>query len=182
MPKFYTGQGDTGETSLFGCPQKVSKTNPKIEALGAVDELNSYLGVCKSLAADENVKKALLGAQENLFIIQAELAGAEKRLDEAKLKSLEKTIDELGEFVGPITKFTIAGGEPLSAHLDYARAVCRKAERFTAELQEEAKPPLGGLAPKWLALAYLNRLSSLLFVLARYTNKKAGVSEDHPAY
>ena len=174
MPKFYTGQGDTGETSLFGCPQKVSKTNPKIEALGAVDELNSYLGVCKSLAADENVKKALLGAQENLFIIQAELGGAENMtLSEDKIKKLEQTIDEFGGFVGQITKFTIPGGNQLSARLDFARAMARLTERRAWTAKEKLNPA---------ALAYLNRLSSLLFVLARYVNKKTNAPEDHPSY
>lgn len=173
--KFYTGQGDKGETTLSWPPKKVSKTDARIEALGALDELNSYLGVCKSLAEDEKMKNALREAQENLFIIQAQLGGADKKLDEAKIKKLERTIDELGDFVGEIKHFTIAGGEPLSAHLDYARALARRTERRAAALIEVellSQP----------ASAYLNRLSSLLFVLARYANKKAGVVEDHPAY
>lgn len=175
--KFYTGQGDKGETTLRGLAQKVSKTDQRIEALGALDELNSYLGVCKSQANDEKVENALHQAQENLFIIQAQLGNLGTsdvhRTSDVQILKLEKTIDEFGEFVGPITKFTIAGGEPLSAQLDYARAICRRAERANLAV----KPPLGGSAAK-----YLNRLSSLLFVLARYANKKAGVFEDHPAY
>ena len=172
--KFYTGQGDGGQSMLFGSGAKISKTDPRFEALGALDELNSYIGVCKSPAEENKVKNALKDAQENLFIIQAELGGAKNiTLGENKMNELEKTIDELGEFVGPITKFTIPGGNPLSARLDYARALARKAERRTASVKEKISPA---------ALAYLNRLSSLLFVLARYVNKKTNTPEDHPRY
>lgn len=174
--KYYTGQGDKGETTLSWPPQKVSKTDARIEALGALDELNSYLGVCKSQAKNEKVKNALHQAQENLFIIQAQLGGANKKFEGVKMQELEHAIDNLGNFIGEIKHFTIAGGEPLSAQLDYVRAVCRRAERAVLKMSG-TKFLLGNLVPK-----YLNRLSSLLFVLARYVNKKAGVSEDHPAY
>ena len=172
--KFYTGLGDKGTSTLLGQNKRISKNDLRFEALGASDELNSYLGICGALAKDKQIKSALLEAQENLFIIQAELGGAKNvELGENKLKDLEKMIDELGKFVGPITKFTISGGNLLSAHLDYARALARRAERSVWA----AKPPLGGLAAK-----YLNRLSSFLFVLARYVNKKAKLKESHPSY
>ncbi|QQG42758.1 MAG: cob(I)yrinic acid a,c-diamide adenosyltransferase [Candidatus Giovannonibacteria bacterium] len=172
--KFYTGQGDKGESAILGESCKIPKTEPVFDALGALDELNSYLGVCRALAKDEKVTSALLEAQENLFTIQAELGGAENiALGEEKIKALEKTIDEFGGFVGPITKFTIPGGDFLSACLDFARAMARLAERRAWAAKEKLSAA---------ALAYLNRLSSLLFVLARYANKKAGVSENHPRY
>ena len=136
--------------------------------------MNFYLGVCGVLAKDEKVASALRGAQENLFTIQAELGGAKNiALGEEKIKALEKTIDEFGDFVGPITKFTIPGGDSLSARLDFARAMARLAERRACAGKERLSAA---------ALAYLNRLSSLLFALARYVNKKAGVSENHPRY
>ncbi|MDP3934826.1 MAG: cob(I)yrinic acid a,c-diamide adenosyltransferase [Candidatus Giovannonibacteria bacterium] len=175
--KFYTGQGDGGQSTLFGSGAKISKTDPRFEALGALDELNSYLGVCKSLAEEEKVKNILKTTQENLFIIQAEIGSPNAKkvstLSESKLKDLEKTIDEFGNFVGEIRQFTVAGGLPLSAHFDFARALARKAERRAAALKNQISPT---------ALAYLNRLSSLLFVLARYVNKKTNTPEDHPSY
>jgi len=158
--RFYTGQGDNGQTALFGSGDRIPKTDPRFEALGALDELNSYLGVCKSLADGDNIKSALENAQENLFIIQAELGGAKNMaLAEDKTKNLEKTIDEFGGFVGQITKFTIPGGNPLSARLDYARALARKAERRVASVKEKISPA---------SLAYVN--------------KKTGVAEVHPRY
>src|SRR3989344_7705713 len=172
--KFYTGKGDKGASNLFGCGESISKTDPRFEALGAVDELNSYLGICRSLTEEEKIISALREAQENLFIIQAELGGAKNMMvGEEKIQKLEKIIDEFGNIVGPITKFTIPGGDPLSARLDFGRALARRAERRAAALKNKISPA---------ALAYLNRLSSLLFVLARYANKKAGAPEDHPSY
>ena len=172
--KFYTGQGDKGESIVLSSTGKISKTDAIFEALGALDELNSHLGVCRTLAKEEEIKNALLGAQENLFIIQAELGGAENMtLSEDKIKKLEQTIDEFGGFVGQITKFTIPGGNQLSARLDFARAMARLTERRAWTAKEKLTPA---------ARAYLNRLSSLLFVLARYVNKKTNAPEDHPSY
>lgn len=171
--KFYTGQGDNGESAILGQSEKISKTDAVFEVLGALDELNSYLGVCRSLTEDKKIASALKETQENLFIIQAELGGAKIAFAENKIKELEKTIDEFSEFVGPITKFTIPGGDLLSARLDYARALARKAERRAASVREKISPA---------SLGYLNRLSSLLFVLARYVNKKTGATEEHPSY
>src|SRR3989344_844479 len=141
--KFYTGQGDKGESIVLSSTGKISKTDAIFEALGALDELNSYLGVCRTLAKEEEIKK------------------------------LEQTIDEFGGFVGQITKFTIPGGNQLSARLDFARAMARLTERRAWTAKEKLNPA---------ALAYLNRLSSLLFVLARYVNKKTNAPEDHPSY
>ncbi len=175
--KFYTGKGDSGQTALFGSGDRMPKTGPIFEALGALDELNSYLGVCKALAEEDKIKNALKNAQENLFIIQAEIGGAKNIvLGEDKTKKLEKLIDEFGGFVGQITKFAIPGGNPLSAHLDFGRAFARRTERRVLKIQG-TEFPLGNSVPK-----YLNRLSSLLFVLARYANKKTNTPEDHPNY
>lgn len=171
--KFYTRQGDKGESAILGEKSKIAKTGAIFEALGALDELNSYLGVCRASSKDEKISAAIKGAQENLFIIQAGLGGAKMLFSENKIKALEQIIDEFSEFVGPITKFTVPGADLASARLDYARAMARLAERRAWAAKEKLSPA---------ALAYLNRLSSLLFVLARYASKKAGWSEDHPKY
>ncbi len=175
--KFYSGKGDHGTTTLFGCPKRFSKSGPRYEALGAVDELNSYLGICKSLSKEKLLKSALRNSQECLFIIQAELGSGDRKkikiLNKEKLTELEKTVNYFGNKIGVITKFTLSGGTPLSAHLDYTRALARKTERKCVATKNILSKD---------ALAYLNRLSSLFFVLARYTNKKAGILEDHPAY
>ncbi|MDP2668501.1 MAG: cob(I)yrinic acid a,c-diamide adenosyltransferase [bacterium] len=172
--KFYSGKGDKGTTTLFGSGKRIPKTNKIFETLGALDELNSYLGVCVSLARDKKVKKILIEVQENLFILQAELGGAKvKPLGQEKLELLEKTTDNFGDKVGIITKFTLPGGSPLSAYLDYARTLARRAERIYLMVSPSSTNR---------AAAYLNRLSSLLFVLARYSNKKTGIKENNPSY
>lgn len=185
--KFYTGQGDKGTSTLLGLAKRIPKNDRRFRALGAVDELNSYLGICRALSKDKAVSKALLETQENLFIIQAKLGSLRNVPNQAlnitddKIKELEKTIDKFSEMVGIITKFSIPGGSPLSAHLDYARAVCRRTERVVADL-DVRRLNRRRTSQNWPALAYLNRLSSLLFVLARYANKKAGASEKNPSY
>ncbi len=185
--RFYSGKGDGGTTTLFGSGRRVPKTGKVFEALGALDELNSYLGICASLARDKKIKKALAEVQENLFILQAEVGNSRtpgvQKLSEAKLKLLEKTTDEFGGAVGIITKFTLPGGTLLSAHLDYARALARKAERAYLAANLDTGCPSGhSVSRNSAGAAFLNRLSSLLFVLARYANKKAGKKEKNPKY
>ncbi len=174
--RFYSGKGDSGTTTLFGSGKRISKTNTLFEALGALDELNSYLGICSSLARGKKIKEVLSEVQENLFILQAELGGAKniKPLGKEKLAKLETDTDRFSAPIGVIIKFTLSGGTLLSAHLDYARTLARKAERAYLA----SGTPSGGST----AVAYLNRLSSLLFVLARYANKKSGISENNPKY
>ncbi|KKT40809.1 MAG: ATP-cobalamin adenosyltransferase [Parcubacteria group bacterium GW2011_GWA2_44_13] len=180
--KYYSGKGDKGTSTLFGSGKRFSKTGKVFEALGALDELNSYLGICRSLALDKKVKNALETIQENLFIIQAEVGSSGRPTSTwmsdvqvikiAKLKELEKTTNKFGDAAGIITKFTLSGGSLLSAHLDYARTLARRVER--------AYLAVGQLSDA--NIAYLNRLSSLLFILARYTNKKARKKEKNPKY
>ncbi|OGF82136.1 ATP:cob(I)alamin adenosyltransferase [Candidatus Giovannonibacteria bacterium RIFCSPLOWO2_01_FULL_44_16] len=180
--RFYSGKGDKGTTTLYGSGKRALKTGKVFELLGTLDELNSYLGICKSLARDKKIKNALETIQENLFIIQADVGSSghptSKQMSDVqamkteKILGLEKTIDKFGEALGIITKFTLSGDSALSAHLDYARTLARSAERAY----------LASRTPNGYALAYLNRLSSLLFVLARYVNKKAGKKERNPKY
>ena len=178
----YTRRGDGGETGTFGCDQKISKSSPFAEALGAVDEINSLLGLVKVKAATEpEIVKSLERAQQNLFIIQAELAGAKQTIKAEALGALEKVIDEIERELPPITSFFVAGGTELATLLDYARTVARRAERRAWLAEVEAKA-VGGQSLGQFSLAYLNRLSSLLYALARRANHKADIKEQAPRY
>jgi cob(I)alamin adenosyltransferase len=178
--KFYSGKGDKGTTTLFGSGKRRPKTDKIFGALGVLDELNSYLGVCLSLSNNYKITVVLEDIQQNLFILQAEIGGAKiESLKQNKLKLLEKATDEFGIDVGVITNFTLSGGTPLSAHLDYARTIARRVERQLCDL--DTRCPSGHRVSA-ISYAYLNRLSSLLFVLARYENKIAGIREKNPKY
>ncbi len=180
----YTGKGDGGTTTIFGCKQRISKNSSRVEALGALDELNSLLGISKVLSRKcdwkiegETPEQMMESIQQNLFIIQAELAGAEKTLTEEKLRKAEKIIGAIEKEIPPLTSFSISGGTELSASFDYARAVSRRAERRVILAIEEEQVTMGKFSR-----AYLNRLSSLLFALARVSNTKSGISEKKPSY
>ena len=178
----YTGMGDDGKTKLFGCDQqRISKSSEIPEALGALDELNALLGVAKMRASDERIAGALREAQEALFIIQAQTAGADKRLATDARALLETEIARIEAEIPPVSGFSIAGGTELSALLDYARAVARRAERRVVAARDILdKSDLSKVSDE--TLAYLNRLSSLLFALARLANHHAGVAEESPRY
>lgn len=180
----YTGKGDKGMTTVFRCDQRMSKSSAIAEALGALDETNSFLGLCK--IHEEAISFKLLAVsfleiinmvQQNLFIIQAELAGARKSVAGSKIKEIEKMIDEIEKELPPIKTFFISGGTELSALFDVARTIARRAERRVVEVSEEGKIKIGAYS-----LAYLNRLSSLLYALARLTNHKSGITEQAPNY
>lgn len=197
----YTGKGDGGTTKVFGCDQqRISKASELPEALGALDELNSFLGLAKVHAAsslqvvwwgviygkenhvipgtpNHTCAMVLKDVQETLFIIQAETAGAEKRIDKARVERIEVITNAIEKEIPPIKSFSIAGGTELSAMLDVARTLARRAER---RLVAVADTGTRALSPD--TKAYMNRLSSLLFALARFANHKAGVSEENPHY
>jgi cob(I)alamin adenosyltransferase len=171
--KIYTKTGDRGTTSLLG-GKRVSKTDPRICALGDLDELNAWLGVLKtlpksrllrrpstSLRVPRNDKNILEQTQNDIFLICAEIADARpskaQRISEKNVKVLEKHIDELEKKLPPLRKFVIPGENPFSAYAHLARTVCRRAERTIVAL----KPKNVNIIP------YLNRLSDLLFILAR---------------
>lgn len=176
----YTRTGDIGTTMLFGLG-RVPKDHPRVEAYGTVDELNSTLGVALTfLPARGAIAKALVGMQNELFNIGSELASgtegkaAEKaRLfvhAEAKIATLERMIDEYDARVPPLRTFILPSGTQAGATLHLCRTVCRRAEREVVRLShaEAVNPDI---------LGYLNRLSDLLFALARYVNKAAGRPE-----
>ena len=174
----FTGKGDQGTTTAFGCnQQRISKSSELPEALGSLDELNAFLGFAKMRSTESRIANALRDAQEKLFIIQAEVGGADKRLGEGAVKDVEKTVNDIEKEIPKLKGFSIAGGTELSALLDVARTLARRAERRVIAVKELR---LRELAPE--TLAYLNRLSSLLFALARLANHLAGVAEETPRY
>ena len=175
----YTGKGDTGTTTAFGCDQqRISKSSELPEALGALDEVQSFIGFVKLRATgNDRITTILHAVQETLFIIQSEIAGADKHVEKGTVAEVEKIIQDIEKEIPKLTGFSIAGGTELSALLDVARTLARRAERRvigaldanTCHVTNETR-------------AYLNRLSSLLFALARLANHLAGVAEENPQY
>jgi cob(I)alamin adenosyltransferase len=175
----YTGAGDDGKTKLFDCDQwKISKSSEIPEALGALDELNAFLGFVKVHAADSpRIALAIRETQENLFIVQAEIAGANKEIEKSAVKNIEDLINEIEKEISPIKNFSIAGGTELSALLDVARTLARRAERRVIAVHEMNTRKISDET-----MAYMNRLSSLLFALARLANHQTDIEEESPHY
>ena len=175
----YTGKGDGGTTKVFGCDQqRISKSSELPEALGALDELNAFLGFVRMRAANESrIAGILREVQETLFIIQAEVAGADKRVTREKVETIETIINDIEKEIPPLKGFSIAGGTELSALLDVARTVARRAERRLVAVVDTHQREITGETK-----AYMNRLSSLLFALARLANHIALVKEETPHY
>lgn len=176
--KIYTKTGDDGATGLFG-GDRVPKTDARVRAYGEVDELNAVLGLARSaLPAGDGMADVLQSIQSELFDVGAELATTPSRaakgdvplIAEADVQRLERTIDAYEERLAPLASFILPGGSAAAAQLHVARTVCRRAER--------AVVALGGEGPvRGEVLRYLNRLSDLLFVLAREANRAAGVDD-----
>jgi cob(I)alamin adenosyltransferase len=175
--KIYTRTGDTGDTSLFG-GERVSKAESRVDAYGEVDELNAWLGLTRSATADAQLSSMIERLQRDLFAVGARLADPGRRIAERVTKAaigpedvtrLEEWIDQLESGLPPLRHFILAGGVPSGASLHVARAVCRRAERAVVSLGADAVDPE--------ILVYLNRLSDLLFVMARAANHRAGLPE-----
>jgi cob(I)alamin adenosyltransferase len=173
--KLYTRTGDAGETSLFG-GTRARKDDPRVDAYGEVDELNAWLGLART-SIDPELATELQQLQRDLFALGAQLADpADKiaaRVTKAALVDndvarLERLIDKMEDELPPLRRFILAGGAPAGAALHVARTVCRRAERRIVSLDPPVDPVL---------LRYVNRLSDLLFVLARVANHRAGVPE-----
>jgi cob(I)alamin adenosyltransferase len=174
--KIYTRTGDFGETSLVG-GSRVRKDDPRVAAYGEVDELNACLGFARALGLDADIDADVLRLQRDLFALGAQLADPSERLGAKVVKAvvgdgdvsrLEEMIDRLEASLPPLRHFILAGGSRSGAALHLARTVCRRAERRMVALQPPVDPVL---------LRYVNRLSDLLFVLARVVNQRAGASE-----
>ncbi len=185
----YTGKGDKGTTKVLDSKERFSKGSDMAEALGSLDELNSFLGLCRFKARqiqnrevvlgkkEERISEILREVQENLFMIQAQVAGADKKITKTKLTKIEKIINLIEKEIPPIKSFSIAGGTELSALLDVARTIARHTERRVVTIKELGLRKLSGHT-----LPYLNRLSSLLFALARLSNHRSGIKEETPSY
>jgi cob(I)alamin adenosyltransferase len=177
--KIYTRTGDAGDTGLFG-GGRVPKDDPRVEAYGDVDELNAVIGVARAIEVMPRIDEVLVPVQRDLFAIGALLATPDRekmaqhlqkaRIDEQRIAELEQAIDDADAELEPLRAFVLPGGSPKAAALHVARTVCRRAERRIVSLQHVVElPPL--------AVIYLNRLSDLLFTLARLANKRAGAGE-----
>ena len=169
--KIYTRTGDRGETSLFG-GARVPKNDPRIDAYGTIDELNSQLGVALAIEADDQ----LLAVQRDLFEIGAHLASPGTSrfagIEPSRIEELERGIDAMEAELAPLRSFILPGGTLAAAQLHVARTICRRAERLVVALHDDDRATQS-------SIAYLNRLSDYLFVAARYANRNAGV-EDVP--
>ena len=174
--KIYTRTGDAGETSLFD-GTRVSKGDPRVDAYGEVDELNACLGLARASCADPEIDTVLVRIQRDLFALGAGLADPAGKIaarvekavvTDADVERIEQLIDRLDPELPPLRRFILAGGAPAGAILHVARAVCRRAERRIVAIAPPVQPVL---------LRYINRLSDLLFVLARVVNGRAGIPE-----
>jgi cob(I)alamin adenosyltransferase len=178
--KIYTRTGDDGTTGVLG-RERLSKSDPRIEAYGSVDELNAVLGVARA-HADSATASELEAIQRRLFQVGAELATTDEgvlaklsRIQEDAVEDLEALIDRIEADLTPLKSFILPAGSLFAAHLHVARAVCRRAERRVVALMRATS-----IEPR--IARYLNRLADLLFVMARAGNRRAGVAdvEWHP--
>jgi cob(I)alamin adenosyltransferase len=174
--KIYTKTGDAGETSLFD-NTRVSKADQRVDAYGEVDELNACLGVARAAGVDAEMAALIERLQKNLFALGARLADPSARISarvtkaaigDADIAVLEETIDRLESELPPLRAFILPGGSPAGAALHLARTVCRRAERRAVALGGEVEP---------VVVTYLNRLSDLLFVMARAVNHRSAAPE-----
>lgn len=177
--KIYTKTGDAGDTGLFG-GGRVPKDDPRVEAYGDVDELNAVLGVARSVEVMARIDEVLVPIQRDLFSIGALLATPDRekmqqhltkaRISDQRIAELEHAIDDCDREMEPLKAFVIPGGTQKAAALHVARTVCRRAERRVIHLQRDVEIPQ-------IVIVYLNRLSDLLFTLARLANIRAGAGE-----
>lgn len=175
----YTRKGDTGSSGLFRTKERLPKDHPIYEALGTLDELGAFLGLCRArvrtLKCDHDpidAEQILLYMQECLFVVQAEIAGGDRSLTSSNVTVLEQTIDRLEDLIEPPHSFVISGTTEASALYDYARTIARRAERAAIAAKRSAPA----------TRAYLNRLSSLLYVLARHAAYCETGEELQPSY
>jgi cob(I)alamin adenosyltransferase len=177
--KIYTKTGDAGDTGLFG-GGRVPKSHPRVAAYGDVDELNAVLGFVRAAEPMPRIDEVLVPIQRDLFAIGALLATPDQqkmrqhlekaRVDDSRIADLEHAIDAGDDELEPLRAFIVPGGTPKAAALHLARTVCRRAERSVVALAAETEIPQ-------IVVIYLNRLSDLLFTLARVANKRAGAGE-----
>lgn len=175
--KIYTKTGDSGETSLFD-GTRVRKTDPRVVAYGDVDEVQAAIGVARAAALPADLDAMCVTLQRDLFALGARLADPKHKIakrvekiviDDQSITRLEGWIDQLDTEIPPLRHFILSDGCPAGAALHLARTVCRRAERSVLTLGEDAVEPI--------VIVYLNRLSDLLFTMARAANHRAGTTE-----
>lgn len=177
LVKIYTKTGDDGTTGVLG-ERRLSKDDPRIDAYGTVDELNAALGFARALGLPDAVEPVVARIQDELFIVGAALADLSVQgrfraaLTDRHIGWLERTIDGFEAGLDPLAQFILPGGSPAAAQLHLARTVCRRAERLVVELGRRPAEEVPNVI-----LVYLNRLSDLLFVLAREVNRRAGLAD-----
>jgi cob(I)alamin adenosyltransferase len=173
ISKVYTKTGDAGETSLVG-GKRVSKASLRVDTYGDVDELNSFIGLARAYLQDEEIDGALSLIQNDLFTLGGDLASPTEiqvpRINDEFIATLEELSDKFLEELEPLKEFILPSGCQAGASLHLARTVARRSERKVVALSAEEEINLQ-------AIIYLNRLSDLLFILARLVNKRAGVPE-----
>jgi len=175
--KIYTKTGDDGTTGVLG-PGRLAKDNLRIEAYGTVDELNAAIGVARAAGLDDDSDAMLAAVQDDLFAVGAALADPDPEgkfhsaVKADRTSRLEREIDVMEANLSPLTQFILPGGTPGAAEVHLARTICRRAERGVVSLGRSE----GEHVPTELVI-YMNRLSDFLFVLARYANARAGVSD-----
>jgi cob(I)alamin adenosyltransferase len=179
--RIYTRTGDSGDTGLFG-GGRVPKSHPRVEAYGDVDELNAAIGFARAIEQMQRLDEVLVPIQRDLFAIGALLATPDRdkmrqhlekaRVDEERITQLEHAIDDGDRELEPLRSFIVPGGTPKAAALHVARTVCRRAERRVVSLSESEPDEI-----PTVVIIYLNRLSDLLFTLARVANRRAGGGE-----
>lgn len=174
LVKIYTKTGDDGTTGLIG-GKRMKKTDPRIIAYGTVDEINSTIGIVLSSALDPDVNEILTKIQNDLFVVGADLANpdlknSDNRVTNYMVEYLENQIDRLELELPPITFFILPGGSQLASQVHLARSVCRRAEINILEIAE--KEQINNICQ-----IYINRLSDLLFVIARTINKRKKIKD-----
>lgn len=177
MTKIYTKTGDRGDTSLFG-GGRVRKDHERVDAYGEVDELNACLGMARAHRVDDELDALLKRLQDELFTVGSVLATPSgtkawemiPKIQPEWVPAMEQAIDRFDQEIGPLQSFILPGGTPAAAALHYARTVCRRAERRVVPLEAQGSTSAD-------VVIYLNRLSDLLFTLARVANKRAGVAD-----
>ena len=177
ITKVYTRQGDDGTTSLGG-GTRVKKNALRVEAFGTVDELNARIGVALAGGLDGETARILREVQNELFHLGADLCTPEKdkknggvpTIEQRHVDALEEVMDRLNADLGPLENFILPGGSLGAAQLQVSRAICRRAEREVVALSKEEE--IGQFV-----IPYLNRLSDILFLMARYENQQSGTAE-----
>ena len=175
MARIYTKNGDNGSTFLLFC-EKVAKNDIRVECYGTIDECISFLGLAYSVSTEKNISEIIIKIQRNLFILSTEIACPKEKYNRLKTKykttkktmidQLEKSIDKYQKLIPEINYFVLPGSSELSSYIDISRTICRRAERIAVSIENM------NLLNNKMILSYLNRLSDLLYTLARYVDRE----------